>query len=315
MPKLVIGFITYNDLTAKYLPYFLQSLKEQTFQDFQLLVFDNSEAEMNANADFLASYPKLEYLRVGENIGFAQAYNLLLARAAEIRSEYFLAINPDVILEQDAVRLLIEGLSRDKVLGSVSPKVLKWDFEKNIKTDIIDTCGIVLRPGLLFIDSGQGERDSAKYHDDFAILGPSGACALYRMDVLKKIMKPDGYFDGSMFMYKEDVDLAYRLFLEGYGSMCVASSLAYHDRTASGTGEGNFAIAANRKNKSRTVKEWSFLNQQMIFIKYWNLQDWKNKLLIIWYEIRVFVFIALFERYLLKQLIKLRRVRENIKKF
>ena len=53
MQKLVIGFIAYNELTAKYLPYFLTSLKEQSFKDFSILVADNSEAEDNKNKDYI----------------------------------------------------------------------------------------------------------------------------------------------------------------------------------------------------------------------------------------------------------------------
>ena len=51
--RLYIGFITYGENTAKYLPYFLPSLKNQTFKDFKILAIDNSEIQENDNAKYI----------------------------------------------------------------------------------------------------------------------------------------------------------------------------------------------------------------------------------------------------------------------
>ena len=50
--KLVVGFIIYSTSAAKYLPYFLDSLKEQTFKDFKIIVADNNEEQENANKQY-----------------------------------------------------------------------------------------------------------------------------------------------------------------------------------------------------------------------------------------------------------------------
>ncbi len=72
--------------------------------------------------------------------------------------------------------------------------------------------------------------------------------------------------------------------------------------------------AINRASKSRTVKAWSFRNQQIIFRKFWRMQSFKNKLAIIWYNLKMIVFILLFERYLLKEFSDLRLVKNEIKR-
>lgn len=311
-PKLVVGFIIYGRVTAKYLPYFLDSLKKQTFSDFQILVCDNTPKDVDN--------PNLEYLKKdwlvtsGENRGFSGAYNILIQEALKRGAEYFLALNPDIILEPEAILNLVKKMKENKTLGSASPKVLKWDFENNKKMSIIDTCGIRQRSGLIFYDLGQGETDNGQY-DDQEILGPSGAAAIFRSSALKKIKESERYFDEMMFMYKEDCDLAYRLYLSGLKSVCVGGAIVYHDRTASGKGGGNLGIALNRKNKSRQVKAWSFLNQQIIFYKYWRLQGFFDKLNIVWYQIKTFIFITLFEQYLFKEWLKFLKIRKNIKKY
>jgi len=311
--KLVIGFITYGELTANYLPYFLNSIKKQSYKDFKILSFDNSEKEINKNSEFiLKNYPEIEIIRVGENIGFARAYNILISQAVKIGAEYFLLLNPDLILEPEAIKELMKVIEGDNRLGSVSPKILQWDFKNNKKTNVIDTYGVALRPGLRFIDIGQGQIDKGQF-DNIEILGPSGAAALYRIRALEQIAHHSHYFDELMFMYKEDCDLAYRLYLAGYKSKYVDQAIVYHDRTVKSMGENNLKVMLNRKEKGRQAKRWAFLNQQIIFFKYWRLQNRRNKMLIFWFGLKMLIFVLLFEQYLLGQFIKLWKIRKKIR--
>ena len=81
--KLIVGFITYNDLTAKYLPYFLDSLDKQTYRDFGIMVVDHSDKEENANRSFLRrQYPEIAIDRPGRNLGFAGGFNRMIRKAA-----------------------------------------------------------------------------------------------------------------------------------------------------------------------------------------------------------------------------------------
>jgi GT2 family glycosyltransferase len=302
------------------LPYFLSSLKEQTFKEYNILVFDNTEDEKNENLDFiLENYPEIETVRAGENLGYAKAYNIIIDKAIANGAEYFLALNPDMKLEPDAVEKLFCAIKNDESLGSVCPKILKWDFKNNSLNQsksipVIDSCGIILKSGLRFIDLGQNEIDSGQ-HDNKDILGPSGAAALFRISALQKSAENGKYFDEMMFMYKEDCDLAYRLNLAGYKSRLVPDSIIYHDRTTSGKGDGNISVALNRKNKSKQVKEWSYLNQLIIFYKFWNVQNFKEQFFIFYWLLKSFIFALLFERYLLNVISKFYFIKTKIKQF
>lgn len=311
--KLVIGFITYGDSTAKYLPYFLPSLKNQTFADYGVLYIDNTDDGTASNQDYIKkNFPEVAIIAQGSNLGFARAYNLMINKAVECGGEYFLAVNPDIILEPEAIAKLISGMEKDNKLGSASPKILKWDFTGNKKVKIIDSLGIKLLPGLRFVDLGQGEEDKGQF-DNENILGPSGACAMYKVEALKKIANNSQYFDELMFMYKEDCDLAYRLKLAGYKSLCVTNAIAYHDRTVASQGESIISVALNRKNKSRQQKKWSFVNQQLILWKFWETLNWKNKLALVWNQLKILFFITFFEPYLYRQLPRLYRLRKEAK--
>lgn len=325
--KLIIGFITYGETAARYLPYFLNSLKEQKLEDANIIALDNNENADNENIRILNKYG-IEYERAGGNIGFARGYNKLIRKAVELQAEYFLALNCDMILNTDAIEKMVNALDEDKKLSSVCPKIMKWNFgdrrgdtnaahaneNKREKTNIIDSCGIREVSALRFSDLGQGEEDRGQCGGG-EILGPSGAAAMYRISALKKVVEGENYFDELMFMYKEDCDLAYRLKLAGYTSICVCDAVIYHDRTAAAHKLSDIHVALNRKNKSRRVKEWGFLNQHIIFIKYWRLQTWRQKIEIIWYAFRMFIYICVFEQYLLYQYFKLIEIKKKIYKY
>ncbi|MDP2736421.1 MAG: glycosyltransferase family 2 protein [bacterium] len=309
--RLYVGFITYGKATAKYLPFFLPSLRRQSFRDFKILAVDNSEQMENENAQYIKNnFPEINLKWPGKNLGYAKAFNLMIREAVLNGAEYFLALNPDMILEPDAVEKLAGVMDNENQLGSATAKVLKWDFIKQEKTKIIDSCGLKLLPGLRFVDFLEGEPSGANCGAE--IIGVSGVCALYRLSALEKVKRDGRYFDELMFMYKEDCDLAYRLFLAGFKSKCAGDAIVYHDRSGAGDGRSNLAVALNRKNKSRLIKKLSFLNQQIIFIKYWRLQSLAGKIAIIWFELKMLVFILFFEVYLLGQFKELLIIKKKI---
>jgi len=307
--KLTVGFLTYNESSAKYLADFLPSLKDalgfMNKDDFKVLVFDNSDSCNNLNRLALEDFNShnhnfLEYLHTAGNLGFSRAYNILINYALRMQSEYFLVINPDTILEKDTISELVLALDNDLELGSVSPKIRRWDFAANTKTRIIDSCGLILKTGLRFRDLGQGQEDDKRF-DKYSILGPSGAAGLFRMSALEKIAELNQYYDENFFMYKEDCDLAYRLFLNNSKSALVPSSIMYHDRTAASSKNGILEKIFDRKKKSRQVRSWSFRNQHLIFVKHWSKQNFIAKLAII-FQVLVFGFFSLtLEQFLLKE--------------
>ncbi|MCX6798172.1 MAG: hypothetical protein NTX66_03120, partial [Candidatus Falkowbacteria bacterium] len=219
----------------------------------------------------------------------------LIRRARELNAEYFLIINPDTILDERAVSELIRILDSGNHLASVSPKILTW------KSDKIDTLGLILKPGLRFFDYGQGQSEleikpNIKLEPN--IIGPSGAAGLFRMSALDRIRVDNQYFDERMFMYKEDCDLAYRLFLAGYKSQLVSSALIYHDRSVHVGRPGLLGILKNRRTKSRSIRAWSFANQNLLWKKHWRRQNLKNKIIIFSLYLASHIWAILFERFL-----------------
>lgn len=309
--RVAIGIITYKESTAKYLPYFLTSLNEQTYRDYKLFVYDNTDDGSKANQEALAG-SSCEMMGDDKNIGYGAAYNSMIRRAIEQKFEYFFVVNPDTVLDSNCLSVMIDELDKNSELSCVSPKIYQWQFEGDKKTNILDTCGIVMSPALQFSDLGQGEVDSGQY-DNAEILGPSGAAGLFRLSSLESIKEGEQYFDEHFFMYKEDCDLVLRLSLAKYAAKIALNAKVFHDRTASSKGLSLFARIKNRRTKSRRVNEWSFVNQQIIYYKYWRTLTIGEKLTLMKQQVIMLVYILLFEQCLLLSLGALARNRKGVK--
>ncbi|MFA5420494.1 MAG: glycosyltransferase family 2 protein [Patescibacteria group bacterium] len=275
--KLNIGFLTYNLSSFKYLPAFFSSLmgavsflKDNYTVDVKITAVDNS-VNFDGNYNYLSDYVSnsFELIKSGGNIGFAKGFNLIINRAVEESFDIFLVINPDVILEKDSLYKMVNFLNSKSDASSVSPVILRWDFGKKEKSNKIDSLGIGIKPSHKFFDIGQGNYFNNYENLPTEIFGPSGACALFKLDALKKVAYYNGeyleFFDELMFMYKEDIDLSYRLQLASFKSYLVKDAFIYHDRSLSSKTSLIKHVFGFKRDKSRS---WSFLNQLILNYKF-----------------------------------------------
>lgn len=327
--KIVIGFITYNQGTNKYLPFFLPSLKKavDNLEDinFEIVSLDNSEGYSD-NYTYIDNFRKNNGLldrflliKSDRNLGFAKGFNLIINEAIKRKADLFLAINPDIVMEGDSINKLVSSFTKNKdnfnTISSLSPKILKWDFEENRLSKIIDSLGIGMNRSHRFFDIGQGDLDSEHDFDERReIFGASGAAAFFNIKAINDVAYNNGdyleFFDEMMFMYKEDVDLAYRLQLAGWRSYIVPDAKVYHDRNLSSV---SFDISKFIFRKKRdNLRSQSFLNQLILILKFKKLK--------FSFKVRFFSFIrftllifygAIFER---EQIFKILKLRTRLKK-
>jgi GT2 family glycosyltransferase len=307
--KLVIATLLYRKNSLEYLPFFLNSLESATDDlnfDYKILFGDNSGADL-ANQRFIEEQKiinreKINYLHFGNNLGFAKAYNKLINQAFSFKAELFLALNPDVLCSKDSIKNLVEAMDKNKTLSSLAPKILVWDFKNKRLKNQIDSCGLILKPGLVFKDLRQGENDKNEYKINHQIIGPSGAVALYKLSALERIKEKGQYFDENFFMYKEDCDLAYRFYLEKLPSKTVINSIFYHDRSVSGG--SLLQRLKSRLKRSKQQRVWSFQGQVYIYKKHFKSLSILNKLFTIINWLRLYLFSAIFEPFVFKKELK-----------
>lgn len=319
--KLAISFITYNQNTAKYLDYLLKSLKDSIFLAKKTLVdldpiffvFDNSDKDREVNKEILYKFfsdNNLDYKLWDENknLGFAKSYNIMLDEAIKEGIDLFLVINPDVLVKEDFLLELIKKAENDSETSVFCPQILYWDFSSNKLTDIIDSCGVSLNSSHRFFDRGQGLKLSKYQVKEQEIFGFSGAGALFRLSKMLDVALFNGerreFFDEMMFMYKEDVDLSYRLQLAGKKIMFIPQAIMYHDRSLSSLKGGLFKKIFGHKS---FATENSLVNQLIVLEKIKRLPfSLKVKYLTKIRKVLLLIFSLFFASKSLKKFIALR---------
>jgi GT2 family glycosyltransferase len=172
-------------------------------------------------------HPSVSVLALGSNLGFAAAHNRNFARA---RGEFFLALNPDVVLAPGCLERLVAALRREPDAGAASGRLLRPGPGRRL-----DSAGIRWAPGRTrFVDRGVGE-PAGRFSREEDVFGACGAAALYRVSALDGVARPgEAPFAERFFMYYEDVDLAWRLRRAGWRTRYVPDAEACHVRGGSG---------------------------------------------------------------------------------
>ena len=318
-PKVTVGITIYN--SAPYIESCLNSLMRQDYKAMEIVCLDNNSTD-DSVAIIKQKFPTVRLIRSDKNLGFSRAHNQIIA---ETDGDFYACFNADMIFEPSFVTELMQPMLENPSYGSVGGKIKRWDFENARdkdagKTNFIDSVGIRILKTHQFEDIGQGEVDFGQFDQPRDIFGVSGAAVLLRREALKDTAffnTEKGkweYFDESMFIYKEDVDLAYRLQWAGWKSRFTPKAIAYHDRTTSSVGQRAINLIKNRSAKNGAVNRVSYLNHQILLEKnFSNDFSMSVKLATSWFNLKVFFFLLIFETETLGQWWKFFRLRKRLK--
>lgn len=213
----------------------IDSIKQQTYKNMEILVFDNNSAnntiELLAKEAYInniknkdiTSEISLRIIRSEKNLGLGEAINQALKT---IDSEYVLISNFDVTYDKIAVEELVEEITRleSKYIG-LAPKI-KLYYQR----EYIESVGVYIDNSFYLGYNGIGQIDLDQYNKTEDIFGVSFTSAFLKRDylcqsVIGPIKRP---VDGSYFLYYEDIDFCYRANLLGYRFKSCPSAICFH---------------------------------------------------------------------------------------
>lgn len=242
--KVLIGLCSFNDLeflkeSVPVLEKLRAFFNESALQDdgvkmsntCELVVFDGAWNDEVKNF-FSNNYPAVNYIKHAEgNVGYGRAYGEILKQFPAY--DYFLLVTSDVILDFESVQKILEEMEQDKELILAAGKFHYFDFATKTRMKKIDSLGICAKKRHHFYDRGQGEVDSGQYDEKLQnFFGLTGAAFIIRVAVLPELFGNSWQiFDDRMWMYKEDVDLSYRLRRLGKKMKIFPFVWAWHART------------------------------------------------------------------------------------
>ncbi len=201
----------------------LDSLRDQTFDDIEVILVDNASAD--GSQDFVrALYPEVRLIELESNRGFTGACNIGMDVAT---GAYIALLNNDTEAESDWAEQVAKAFEAHPQAGIVASKMLLFDQRDRIHTagDFFTTDG---RAG----NRGAWEWDRGQYDQGEYVFSACGGSAAYRRSLLSDI----GTLDDDFFFLLEDVDMAWRAQLAGYKVWYEPSAVVYHYLSATGGG-------------------------------------------------------------------------------
>lgn len=184
---LTAGILTHND--QKYLRRCLETLTDQNDlgeigKDWQIVILDNASTDRGYLEEVKQEFPEVMIVFDEENNGFAKGHNKIINR---FPADFHAVLNNDILFEPDFLSKLVNALESDEQYSSATGKLLRWDFENDVKTDLIDTVGIGVTKSHRFFDIGQGERDEGQFDEREERFGGSGSAVVYRRSDLERV--------------------------------------------------------------------------------------------------------------------------------
>lgn len=293
MHKVLIGLISYNDLPD--LRESLPAIEElRHFLPADVAVIDTAHND-EVEAFLQKEYPEIHYFRHPDgNIGYGRGHSEILKRFPG--HKYYLAHQSDLIFDAENVKKILKKMEQDPSITMAAGKLYWWDLKNHRKTTQIDSFGIVGEKRHHFHDRGQGEMDHGQYDDTLNdVFGISGATFLIRTEVIPELHGSEWeLFDSNMWMYKEDIDLAYRLRWLGKIIKIYPDVWGWHARTVSNReGQHVGSLLKAQKSKADYARRHSYKNH-LLLLK--NNFTWRYGP---WVTLRVFIYEALKAGYML----------------
>lgn len=217
-PKITIVIVTHN--ARHYIQDCLESVWHQNYPSaaVRVVVVDNDSSD--STVGFIREvFPWVKVIENRTNRGFAEANNQGYFLALKNGSEYLALLNQDTIVSRDWLRRLVDAISSRPKIAGVQPKILLHP-----ETSLINSFGNSLHfLGFAYCNKYR-QPDKERETAPFEVSYLSGAACLLKMSALKET----GLFDERLFMYHEDVDLGWRLRLNGQRLLVDPLAVVYH---------------------------------------------------------------------------------------
>lgn len=263
-PSVAIVILNWNG--RHYLQQFLPSVLLTEYPSYKVIIADNGSTDESVT--FLEkNYPQIEIIKLAKNFGFARGYNEALK---EVIADYYILLNSDVEVTPDWLTPMVSLLEKHSDHAACQPKMLAYKNKKffeyaGASGGWLDAYGYPFARGRVFDIC---EEDKGQYDETAEVFWASGAALLVRSEVFHRMKGFDEYF----FAHQEEIDLCWRMQLEGYKIFCCPQSVVYHvggGTLPRGNSRKTFLNFRNNqimlaKNLPRSEKWWKIPYRMML---------------------------------------------------
>ncbi len=219
--KTAVVILNWNtkDFLRQFLPGLIGSCEGQ---DAEVIVADSASTDGSMEM-MAAEFPAVRRIPLDANYGFTGGYNRALA---QIEADYLVLINSDVEVTPGWLAPLVHWMETHPDCGSCAPKLLSY-FDHDSFEYAGAAGGLIARWGYPFCRGRvmkRVERDAGQYDIPADVFWATGACLMVRRQVWEQL----GGLDERFFAHMEEIDLCWRMQLEGWRVQVVPKSVVYH---------------------------------------------------------------------------------------
>lgn len=216
-PLVSVIILNYNG--KNFLNECLKSVLNSKYANLEVILVDNASVDdsIELAKEKFGNNQLLTIVQNDTNLGFAAGNNAGIKHG---KGEYIVFLNNDTIVESNWLIELVSVMETDAKIGAAQSKLLSLADKRSIDSagDFVDYYGLSIRKG------SWGEEDRGQCDRIEEIFSARGAALIVRSKILADI----GAFDADFFLSYEDIDLCWRIRLNGNKIVFVPKSRVYH---------------------------------------------------------------------------------------
>jgi len=241
--------------------------------DHQVIIVDNASQDAGLESVH-QRYPQFQWIFSKENLGYSKGCNLGMT---QVEAEYYLVLNPDIVVQPGALDRLLEFADRTPRAGMVGPQLLNEDLsvQENCRRFYTFKTLLLRRTilGRIFPNSETVHLHLMRDFDHKSVRPVDwvlGGCILVR----RSAMLRTGPMDERFFLYFEDVDWCYRMWQAGFEVVYTPDSRFIHrHRRESAQGKFNRTFWLHLGSLISFYEKWGVL--------VWLVKKWREPLLVL----------------------------------
>jgi len=196
----------------------LDSVFKSAYPNKEIIFVDNASTDGSKEL-VKKKYSGRKNFKIIENSGsFGPAAGRNIGAAAA-KGKYLAFLDNDTKVSRFWLNELIKVLEKDKTIGSAQSKLLRM-----MPGRYYDCAGDYLGPLGFLIERSQRVKDEGQWDYIAEIFSAKSAASIIKTKIFNKI----GGFDEKHYMYLEETDLSWRVWLAGYRVVFIPKSVVYH---------------------------------------------------------------------------------------